>query len=114
MQKEFEKQEKLKILDEEHKKQMLKDIEDREAKHKQHEPVSDLSLLFLICFVKYLVALFATTFLVAFASCKCVSLSYETQEQLNLYRPYGTASVTAIVLLFGHAAHHLYLQIIPL
>jgi hypothetical protein len=113
MQKEFEKQERLKILDEEHKKQMLKDIEDREAKHKQHEPVSDLSLLFLICCVKYLVALFAT-FLVAFASCKCVSLSYETQEQLNLYRPYGTASVPAIVLLCGHAAQHLYLQIIPL
>lgn len=40
MQKEFEKQEKLKILDDEHKQQMLKDIEDKENKHKQHEPVS--------------------------------------------------------------------------
>jgi len=40
MQKEFEKQEKLKILDDEHKQQMLKDIEDKEKKHKQHDPVS--------------------------------------------------------------------------
>jgi len=40
MQKEFEKQEKLKTLDDEHKQQMLKDIEDKENKHKQHEPVS--------------------------------------------------------------------------
>jgi len=39
MQKEFEKQEKLKILDDEHKQQMLKDIEDKENKHKQHEPL---------------------------------------------------------------------------
>jgi hypothetical protein len=40
MQKEFEKQEKLKNLDDEHKQQMLKDIEDKEKKHKDHEPVS--------------------------------------------------------------------------
>ena len=40
MQKEFEKQEKLKNLDDEHKQQMLKDIEDKENKHKEHEPVS--------------------------------------------------------------------------
>lgn len=40
MQKEFEKQEKLKNLDDEHKQQMLKDIEDKETKHKEHEPVS--------------------------------------------------------------------------
>lgn len=40
MQKEFEKQEKLKTLDDEHKQQMLKDIEDKENKHKQHQPVS--------------------------------------------------------------------------
>ncbi|XP_021917818.1 nucleobindin-2 isoform X3 [Zootermopsis nevadensis] len=39
MQKEFEKQEKLRILDEEHKKQLLKDIEDKNAKHKQHDPL---------------------------------------------------------------------------
>jgi len=39
MQKEFEKQEKLKTLDDEHKQQMLKDIEDKEMKHKQHEPL---------------------------------------------------------------------------
>jgi hypothetical protein len=46
MQKEFEKQEKLKILDEEHKKQLLKDLQDKDAKHKQHEPVSALCALF--------------------------------------------------------------------
>jgi hypothetical protein len=46
MQKEFEKQEKLKNLDEEHKKQMLKDMEDQEKKHKQHDPVTALSILF--------------------------------------------------------------------
>lgn len=40
MQKEFEKQEKLKSLDDDRKQQMLKDIEDKEKKHKQHEPVS--------------------------------------------------------------------------
>lgn len=40
MQKEFEKQEKLKSLDDEHKQQMLKEVEDKEKKHKQHEPVS--------------------------------------------------------------------------
>jgi len=39
MQKEFEKQEKLKNLDDEHKQQMLKDIEDKETKHKEHEPL---------------------------------------------------------------------------
>ncbi|PNF41274.1 hypothetical protein B7P43_G01464 [Cryptotermes secundus] len=39
MQKEFEKQEKLKALDEEHKKQMVKDLEEQEQKHKQHEPL---------------------------------------------------------------------------
>lgn len=46
MQKEFEKQEKLKALDEEHKKQMVKDLEEQEQKHKQHEPVSTISVLF--------------------------------------------------------------------
>jgi hypothetical protein len=40
MQKEFEKQETLKSLDDEHKQQVLKDMEDKEKKHKQHEPVS--------------------------------------------------------------------------
>jgi hypothetical protein len=52
MQKEFEKQEKLRSLDEEHKKQILKDIEDKNAKHKQHEPVSTCCTLFLIRCVK--------------------------------------------------------------
>jgi hypothetical protein len=42
MQKEFEKQEKLKALDEEHKKQMVKDMEEQEKKHKQHDPVTAL------------------------------------------------------------------------
>lgn len=46
MQKEFEKQEKLKTLDEEHKKQMVKDLEEQEKKHKQHEPVTNLSVVF--------------------------------------------------------------------
>lgn len=45
MQKEFEKQEKLKALDEEHKKQMVKDLEEQEEKHKQHEPVTAVSLV---------------------------------------------------------------------
>ena len=40
MQKEFEKQEQLKALDEEHKKEIIKEIEEKEQKHKQHEPVS--------------------------------------------------------------------------
>jgi hypothetical protein len=44
MQKEFEKQEKLKNLDEEHKKQMVNNIEKQEKKHKEHEPVSVLSV----------------------------------------------------------------------
>lgn len=52
MQKEFEKQEKLRILDEEHKKQLLKDIEDKNAKHKQHDPVSAECSLFVIYCVK--------------------------------------------------------------
>lgn len=40
MQKEFEKQEKLKSLDEEHRKEYEKELKDQEEKHKKHEPVS--------------------------------------------------------------------------
>ncbi|KAJ9580412.1 hypothetical protein L9F63_003936, partial [Diploptera punctata] len=39
MQKEFEKQEQLKELDEEHKKELIKDMEEKEKKHKEHEPL---------------------------------------------------------------------------
>jgi hypothetical protein len=42
MQKEFEKQEKLKALDEERRMQMVKDMEEQAKKHKQHEPVTIL------------------------------------------------------------------------
>ncbi|XP_026477023.1 nucleobindin-2-like isoform X1 [Ctenocephalides felis] len=39
MQKEFEKQEKLKSLDEEHRKEYEKELKDQEEKHKKHEPL---------------------------------------------------------------------------
>lgn len=40
MQKEFEKQQKLQTLDDEHKKEYEKEIHDQEEKHKKHEPVN--------------------------------------------------------------------------
>ena len=48
MQKEFEKQEQLKALDEEHRKEMEKQIEEKEKKHKEHEPVSSQQFVYFI------------------------------------------------------------------
>lgn len=44
MQKEFEKQQKLQTLDDEHKQEYEKEIHDQEEKHKKHEPVKTFIL----------------------------------------------------------------------
>lgn len=49
MQKEFEKQEKLKEMDDSHKKEFEQQLHQQEEKHKKHEPVSFL-FDFLVCF----------------------------------------------------------------
>lgn len=47
MQKEFEKQEKLKTLDEEQRKKLEEEYKQQELKHKQHEPVGKIFNCFM-------------------------------------------------------------------